>query len=315
MTKNSISIGEGVSRLGRAFAICGGGLRRMSLATVVAMGTLANAGYATENETDAPTSAIVVTTVTEVLPILANADVVFLGEVHDNPAHHAVQAELVAQLRPSAVVWEMITQAQAASLSPELLHHGPALAEALDWAESGWPDFTLYQPIFAAGAKAVQFGALVPRAETRRAMEIGVATFFGPDAGLYGLTEPLPKADQTMREADQLANHCNAVPAEILPVLVDLQRLRDAELARGVTMALEQSMVAGSEQTAGPVIVITGNGHARRDRGAPVALQLARPDLAIASLGQSEDGQIAGAFDVELDAPALFRPDPCLAFQ
>ena len=34
----------------------------------------------------------------------ASADVVILGEVHDNPRHHEVQATLVAQIAPDALV-------------------------------------------------------------------------------------------------------------------------------------------------------------------------------------------------------------------
>ena len=45
---------------------------------------------------------------------LPRADVVLLGEVHDNPAHHAFQAEAVAYLAPRALVFEMLTPAQAA---------------------------------------------------------------------------------------------------------------------------------------------------------------------------------------------------------
>ncbi len=33
-----------------------------------------------------------------------DADVVILGEIHDNPTHHATQAEIVAALRPAVYV-------------------------------------------------------------------------------------------------------------------------------------------------------------------------------------------------------------------
>ena len=103
-----------------------------------------------------------------------------------------------------------------------------------------------------------------------------------------------------------MANHCNAMPAEMLPVLVDFQRLRDAALAAAVDQALEE--------TGGPVAVITGNGHARLDRGLAVCLSKARPEVRIQSLGQSEGGAISGDFDLLLDSAAAERPDPCLAF-
>jgi uncharacterized iron-regulated protein len=123
----------------------------------------------------------------------------------------------------------------------------------------------------------------------------------------FGLDQPLPEAEQTAREADQQANHCNAMPEKMLPVLVDFQRLRDAALAAAADKALAE--------TGGPVAVITGNGHARMDRGLAVYLAKARPEVAIRSLGQSEDGHISGQFDLVLDASSVERPDPCLAFR
>ncbi|MCF6430209.1 ChaN family lipoprotein [Leisingera sp. MMG026] len=240
--------------------------------------------------------------------LLSGADVVILGEVHDNPVHHQQQAILLAKLQPKAVVWEMITPKQAAALDPETLANAQLTARQLDWPNSGWPDFSLYAPVFAAAANARQYGAQVPRTEAAKALERGVAVYFGAeDAARFGLDQPLPEAEQAAREADQQANHCNAMPVEMLPVLVDFQRLRDAALAEAADMAIAE--------TGGPVAVITGNGHARTDRGLAVYLAKARPGVQIRSLGQSEGGRISGIFDLLLDADAVSRPDPCLAFQ
>lgn len=240
--------------------------------------------------------------------LLSGADVVILGEVHDNAVHHQRQAELLAELQPKAVVWEMITAEQASSLDPEMLTDAEQTARQLDWAKTGWPEFGLYAPVFAAAAGARQYGGLVPRTEASKALEQGVAAYFGSAASVrFGLDQPLPEAEQAAREADQQVNHCNAMPVEMLPVLVDFQRLRDASLAAAADQALAE--------TGGPVAVITGNGHSRTDRGLTVYLAKARPDAKIRSLGQSEDGQISGTFDLVLDAVAIVRPDPCLAFQ
>ena len=242
------------------------------------------------------------------LEALRGADVAILGEVHDNPHHHANQAALLQSLQPKAVVWEMITAEQASGLDAGRLDEAAYTAGQLDWAQSGWPDFSLYAPVFAAAKGARQYGALVPRAEASKALEHGVASYFGAGpAARFGLDQPLPGTEQAAREADQLANHCNAMPEEMLPVLVDFQRLRDAALAAAVDKALEE--------TGGPVAVITGNGHARTDRGLPVYLAKARPSLAVISLGQGEGGSISGAFDYVLDSAAVERPDPCLAFK
>ncbi|MCR9156714.1 MAG: ChaN family lipoprotein [Rhodobacteraceae bacterium] len=240
--------------------------------------------------------------------IFDGADVVFLGELHDNPAHHLRQAELVSELAPTALVFEMLTQAQADLVGPELVADEAALEAALGWNDSGWPDFSMYYPIFAAAPEAAYFGAAVPRDVARAAMAEGLHTGFRGEAEAFGLTTPLPEEQQARREALQLAAHCDAMPEEMLPIMVDIQRLRDAELAYSAVQAFEAH--------GGPVVVITGNGHARMDWGAPVYLMAAAPALRIAALGQGEDdGAPSGLFDVVESAPPAERGDPCTAFR
>src|SRR6056297_632256 len=238
----------------------------------------------------------------------AAQDVAILGEVHDNPAHHAEQARRVAALDPRALVFEMLTPDQAARVTPSLIADPDAMEEALGWSESGWPAFPMYHPIFAAAPDAAIYGAQVPRDAARGVFETGAAEAFGPEAAAYGLTEPLPEADQEMREAMQMAAHCDALPEKMLPGMVAVQRLRDAVLARAVVQAMEA--------TGGPVAVITGNGHARRDWGVPAYLVRVAPDLDVHVLGQTEDGApLAGGFDEVVSAPAVDRPDPCAALR
>jgi uncharacterized iron-regulated protein len=239
---------------------------------------------------------------------IKRAEVVLLGEVHDNPAHHTAQAALVAELAPSAVVWEMLTEVQAALYDPALVDTPEKLAETLGWAEAGWPDFALYHPIFAAAPEARVYGAALPRDAARAAMEAGPEVSFGAaKVARFGLSVPLSETDQQRREAYQMAAHCDALPAELLPQMVEIQRLRDAMLAEAALRALAE--------TGGPVVVITGNGHARRDWGAPVYLARAAPGLRIFALGQSEAGAIDGSFDAVIDAAPVERPDPCDAFR
>jgi len=104
-----------------------------------------------------------------------------------------------------------------------------------------------------------------------------------------------------------LAAHCNALPAEALPQLVAIQRLRDAVLTRAILRAVDE--------TGGPVAVITGNGHARKDQGIPTFLSRLRPGLKVFVLGQAEDGVVTGEFDAVIDSPAAEREDPCKAFE
>jgi len=237
----------------------------------------------------------------------AGADVIILGEVHDNPRHHAAQAKAVAALRPAALVFEMLTSAQAGLITPENRQEEKGLRKLLGWDNTGWPDFSYYYPIFTASKAARIFGAGLTRPAARNAFKTGILADFGAESGLYGLERALDAAEQAERLAFQRAAHCNALPENLLAGMVELQRLRDAYLARAVIEALDA--------VGGPVVVITGNGHARKDRGLAVYLRAARPDLAVIAVGMAEGGRVDGVFDWVVSFEAEPRPDPCLAFQ
>jgi uncharacterized iron-regulated protein len=236
----------------------------------------------------------------------AGADVVILGELHDNPTHHAHQARAVATLAPKALVFEMLTP-EAASKMPDTLPAAATLGQIFGWEAAGWPDFSMYYPIFAAAPTARVYGAEVPRTEARRAIKDGPIAVFGPEAAAYGLTDPLPPDDQSAREAEQAKAHCDALPPDLLPAMVDVQRLRDAALARAVVQAMAD--------TGGPVAVITGNGHARRDQGLAQPLARVAPDLSLLAIAQFEEkAPAAPPFDLWLLTPTIPRDDPCAAF-
>lgn len=231
--------------------------------------------------------------------LYGGAEVVLLGEVHDNPAHHAAQARALAALRPTAIVWEMLSPEAAARVDPSL--DAAALGEALGWAESGWPDFAMYAPLFAAVPEAAHVGAAVPPADLRAAIE-GSAFALVQDAARIGLDAPLPPRVQAAEERRQAAAHCDMLPEEMLPGFVEAQRLRDAALALAVLDALEAH--------GPPVAVIAGNGHA----AAPyVPAMLRAAGVVPLAIGQGEGARAPEGFDLWLLAPAPERDDPCAA--
>ncbi|MFO1105324.1 MAG: ChaN family lipoprotein [Amaricoccus sp.] len=235
------------------------------------------------------------------------ADVVVLGEVHDNPAHHANQAAIVAALAPAALVFEMIPQAKEEAVNDMRAHGAPLsdIAVELNWRESGWPDFQFYSAILAAAPHAQIFGAGQPATDVARAMEEGAAAAFGPDAAIYGLDKPLRHGEQVQREAVLRDAHCEPPAPEMLPRMVEAQRFRDAGLADAAMWA--RTMTGG-----GQVVVIAGSGHADRHLGMPALIGLADPDLRVVSLGQFEAApDDPGAYDAVLLAAAPSRPDPC----
>ncbi len=239
-----------------------------------------------------------------------------MGEIHDNPIHHANQARIVADLKPDALVFEMIEPATARTIGKDDRANAVALEAALGWADSGWPDFAMYFPIFAAAPDAAIFGGAAPREDVRRAVSEGAAAVFGAGASLFGLDRPLPVPQLQTRLKLQQTAHCNALPEDVLPGMVEAQRLRDAAIAKAALAAFEHARSASDTPQ---VVVITGNGHAREDWGAPAILRgyfEDEPDIEIAALGQFEvEDSPDKAFTSRVITEAAERDDPCAVFQ
>ena len=242
----------------------------------------------------------------DALQTLPAADVYWLGEVHDHPDHHANQALAIKALQPRALVLEMLTPAQVAAAKDVARDDADALATALAWEQSGWPDFALYFPVLAA-TDAPLYPAALPREEARALFGLDPAAAFGPDAARFGLTAPLPPEEQAAQIRLQGAAHCDAMPPEMLPAMVDIQRLRDARLAQAAERA--------HRETGGPVVVIAGTGHLGRDTGAPALLSLAAPALRQIVIGQFEGDPGAPRMDFWIVTPPHPRPDPCAALR
>ncbi|ABV94710.1 conserved hypothetical protein [Dinoroseobacter shibae DFL 12 = DSM 16493] len=247
----------------------------------------------------------------EDLTQLPQADVIILGELHDSPIHHLNQATAVAAIAPRALVFEMLSPGQVQGLTELDRMDAETLGAALGWAESGWPDFEMYWPIFEAAPDVPLYGAALPRALVRGSVAKGPAESFaeaGGDPARYGLDQPLPEDQQAEREAMQMEAHCDALPAEMLGGMVGAQRLRDAAFADTVLQALEAH--------GPPVVLITGNGHARTDWGVPWYLSRAAPDVTVYALGQFESApEEAPPFDGWLVTAPTERDDPCAAFR
>ncbi|MEM6677062.1 MAG: ChaN family lipoprotein [Pseudomonadota bacterium] len=257
---------------------------------------------------------------------LHEADVTILGETHDNSVHHARQAWLIAGLAPSGVAFEMIPAASEKGIAVFREDGGRAaeIGPAIGWERLGWPDWALYRPIFEAAGDAVLTGGGVARAALGAAMREGAAVAYGRGAADLGLERALPAYAQAAAEAEMMAAHCDLLPAESAGGMVEAQRLRDASFAAATLRARE----AGG----GPVALITGNGHARTDRGVPVYLARVAPELTLISLGQIEtvegrddpadyaaahaSGPDGLVYDyVWFSAGVPGRSDPCAVFQ
>ena len=251
-------------------------------------------------------------------------DLVVLGELHDNPAHHAFQAELAAALSPPGIALEMLPRAaEAAAVRLREAEAGGAEAPAALREEARAEDWAAWAGVLDAAPEAVAIGAGVAREDLRRAMAEGAAAAFGPEAARFGLDAPLPEGQRLAQEAEIFEAHCGALPREMIPGMAEAQRLRDAAFAE----ALLRAHAAGP----GPALLVTGNGHARRDRGVPLHLAAAEPELRVLAVLTVErlpgDGDWRDAlarwvpegeappFDVLVVTPPHDRGDPCDAFR
>lgn len=258
----------------------------------------------------------------ELAAALAQKRFVLLGEYHDNPDHHRLQAWLVAQLKPGAVVLEMVETDQAGALAAyqAVTDWSPAgLGKALDWEARGWPAWSIYQPIAEAAQEsgATLFAGNVPRDKARAVAKQGVGSLDAAEAQRLGLHKPLPFEFEETLQGEIAASHCGMLPETVLPSMAMAQRLRDATMAEAMLAA------AGPGKRA---VLIAGNGHTRRERAVPYVLEDrgVAPDE-IASLAFMEvDPEASAALDlvpmdgVDLPAadyiwitPGASRPDPC----
>jgi len=189
----------------------------------------------------------------------------FIGEVHDDAAQHALRARLVAKLadvHPTVVMEifdlghdDAIARAQASGGDADAV----ATAGGLDRAGWRWP---LHRPIIEAAIAAhlpirganVGRSALMALARSRSAGEWQRRLLAAP----WGASE-----DAAMRNAI-VESHCGVLPDDAVPAIAFAQRIRDAAMAQAVVSAARD---------AGGAVLLAGNGHVRRDIGAPRYLQ------------------------------------------
>jgi uncharacterized iron-regulated protein len=236
---------------------------------------------------------------------------VLLGEKHDNPDHHRLQAWLVERLaaagRRPAVVLEMLDASQREALARHLRERprdAAGLGAAVDF-EVGWGPWELYRPIaeaaLAAGLPLVA-GNLSP-AELRRASAPP-----GPERdpalrSRLGLDRPYPEAARAQLARQIDAGHCGLAPATAIATMIDAQRARDAALAD----ALVQAGTDGA-------VLIAGSGHTRADLGVPWALRAQDPRATLASVAFDEVPRGATTLSDALAAVADVGPHDFLWF-
>jgi uncharacterized iron-regulated protein len=202
---------------------------------------------------------------------LARADFLLLGERHDNPDHHLLQAEVLRSLialgRRPTVGFEMFGLDDASAIANHLAfapNDAAGLGRAVNWNKRGWPDWAMYQPIAEAAleAKLRIVATNLPLATARKMSSDGLAALEPRVVRDLGLDRPPSESMFASIAADIRDSHCGYASEESVKLMVGVQRARDAQMA--------QSLIAAGDPDG--AIMVAGAGHVRNDYGIPVYL-------------------------------------------
>lgn len=215
--------------------------------------------------------------------------VILLGEVHDNAAQHALRAAALRKLveggaRP-AIAFEQFDRGAQDAIDrarrerPRDVDY--LIAEAKGAPSWGW---AMYKPFIAL---ALEYDLPIVAANLARAD--AMKTAMAPGAS------DAPAALVRAQEEAVAKGHCDLLPQDALPGMARAQIARDRTLAQAIAPYAQRG-----------VVLLTGNGHARKDMGVPQ--WLAVPSTSIALL---EDDEGTTGFDYFVVTERATRPDPC----
>jgi len=245
---------------------------------------------------------------------LRGVPVVLLGEMHDNPAHHALRAAALERLaaggaRP-ALAFEQFDRERQADID-QARRAQPRDADALIARAGGrgW-DWPLYRPFvqLALDHDLPIVAANLSRADAGRVIREGFsAVFDAPTRHALGL-DALALELVAAHERAVVDGHCGLLPAAMVAPMARAQIARDAVLAAAI-----------APHAARGVVLLTGNGHARRDIGVARWLPASLQGAALVSIGfletqpqaAAQSGMPAQAFDRVVITGAPTREDPC----
>lgn len=237
---------------------------------------------------------------------------ILLGEVHDNATQHALRIEVLNRLIASgarpAIAFEQFDRERQPAIDRarrERPRDADFLIEQGGGAKSWRWEF--YRPFVQM---ALDFDLPIVAANLSRTDAMKLATegwsSFVDAASFNSLgIERLPAEFNAAHEREIQRGHCDLLPAAALPTMARAQIGRDLMLAQAIRPYLERG-----------VVLLTGNGHVRKDIGVPFWLTAEERTQAI-SIGMlepvdSDTGDaLAERFDVVVVTPAAQRPDPC----
>ena len=222
---------------------------------------------------------------------IAAAQVIYLGEQHGNPYHHAAQLKIVSDLvaygRRPAIGFEVVSLTQTSDLLNYVFApasddpQAPArrLRAELGWAADGdnWRD---YGPLleFARANRLRVAGIDLPRGLRRRVSRVGADALTAVEREQLHDSGFADTAYRQLMHGRLDEAHCGFAPPALLG------RLYETWLARNDAMAMVVTTLA-AEQPEEPVVVIVGSGHVAHNMGVFERVAQRAPQLTQLNLG------------------------------
>lgn len=241
---------------------------------------------------------------------------VFIGESHDQLAHHQAQADVVRALaaagRKPVVLLEMLPY----TLDSNALGDWQALSDAelqakLDWQTHWGMDFALYKPVFdAARAVGARFrGVNVPRSTVRTISRQGL------DALTAEQLTPIGWASAEDAQADLTHEGHRQVFEALMgghPLSgPGMDRVYAAQVAWDVAMAHQGELALAGLGADYVGVYIVGSGHMLHGVGIQARLTPATPVLNVLCIDLTEPREVSvGVADYTLGVQRPVEADP-----
>ena len=248
------------------------------------------------------------------------ADVLLLGETHDNPLHHELQqklliARIASGARPALMMEQLDIDTQS-SIDHAL--NGSNRAEVLDNVTKliKFADRQYYRPFLAIAMdnRLPVIAANIPSQRLQPVIWDGFAAYDAGELKRLDVEQVWSESRQQYLIRHMGGAHCGQLREGLRAGLSRSQRLRDALMVDSAVSSIDRGVVG-----------IVGSSHARRDVGLPIYFAARAPTAHVYSIAfvevvrgrtdpstyKTESATGSVPFDAIWFTPSIARSDPC----
>ena len=244
----------------------------------------------------------------DVVADIRSSSILLLGEKHDNADHHLLQSKIIQSIPEQdsvAISFEMLNNPSL--LTDQTWTSTSQFSTQVQWEQSGWPEFQIYEPIFKIAIQR-QYKIVAGSPSRKEMMSVARGTMDEVEMEKLGITSDLPKEFQDDLRQEIINSHCGYASEDMVVMMIAAQRYKDAIMAKSITDQLS---------THQKVVLIAGGGHTRNDRGVPLYLDEKLKDNNISILpvevqeGLTKPEEYTSIADFLYFTPRVDNIDPC----